>query len=254
MAGVFCILAASASGCGASHDDTTASNQDHVGVAEERIIGAPIGAVPFAVWPAGPIAFDGTFATMPLAIWAPQPLGLLAFDIPGVTGLTCGLGAFGADGAFIANPAFTAAAITTPFLTGIQAGLIAPVAPLAFTAPAVLPGAAVAAPLLTPIASTAFLTPAISANALMFTGLPATSALSPMIINVGFTWPAAMNMSAINVFAASTAATTAFMSASTATMAATTSIAAANSLAFTNMLFPLTFTPAFGAFPATLFW
>jgi hypothetical protein len=240
-----------------SNEPTNQSSPDHVGIAEQRIIGA-VAPAAFSVWPAGPIIFDGTIATMPLAIWAPQPIGFVAFDVPGCTGLTLSVGAFGADGAFVATDGFAPVAISAPFLTGIQAGLAAPVAPLAFTAPAVVPGAAIAPPLLTPI-NPAFISPFISSSAMMFTSLPAFQPLTPVIVNVGFTWPAAsLSLSAVNVFAASADATAAFMSASTAattaTIQTTAAINTANTLAFSNMLFPITFMPAIGTLPATLVW
>jgi hypothetical protein len=249
---VFAVVAAGTSACQSS-DPSPQAPTEHVGMAQERQIGL-VAPAAFSVWPAGPIAFDGSFATMPLAIWSPNPLGFLAFDIPGCTGLTLGFGAFGADGAFVANSAFTAMPISTAFLGGIQAGLVPGIAPIGLAGPALLPAGALAAPLLTSVTPASFLNPFISSNALMFTGIPAIGALSPVIVNVGFAWPGSLNFSAINVFAASADATSAFMSASTASFAASTSIAAANSLAFTNMLFPLTFTPAIGALPASLFW
>jgi hypothetical protein len=252
-------MAATAAGCSTSDQSPAASDTDHTGVAQQNIVAvdgvAGLGPA-FAAWPVGPIAFDGVVATMPIAIWSATPLGMLAFDIPGVTNLSLTMGAFDGTGAFIAAvPPIMPLPITTPFLTGITAGLTPFLASTTLAGATLLPAATLATPLLTPIAPVApFLTPAITSSALMFTNMAATAALTPMIINIGFTWPAALNMAAINVFAASAAATTAFLGTSTAMMAATTTAAAASSLAFTNMLFPLTFMPAVGTLPATLVW
>jgi hypothetical protein len=249
-----CLLVAGSAACSSNSSTGQTSEPEHAGIAEQRQIGiAPVGV---AIWPAGPIVFDGTAAIMPLAIFTPVPLGMLAFDIPGVTGLTITAGAFGADGAFVATPGITSAAISAPFFGAISAGLAPPIAPLAFSAPALVPAAAIAPPLLTPIGTTTFLTPFISQSALMFSSVAATAALTPLIVNVGFVWPGSLNFSAINVFAASADATTAFLASSTTAAATTAAVntAAINNLAFTNMLFPLTFTPAMGTLPATLFW
>jgi hypothetical protein len=259
VSGLFSLLVAGAAGCSSDGQDNTPApnDQEHVGKAEERLVGTVLPAA-FSCWPAGPVVFANGVATMPIALWSATPLGMLAFSVPGVTHFAVTAGTFTA-GAFVATAGLHAVPITTPFLTGIQAGLVAPIAPLTFAAPAIGPAPIVTAPLLTPLAtSTAFLTPFISSSALMFTNLAATAAMTPLFFNVSFAWPATLPLSALNVFAASTAATAAFNTAAIATTTAATSAAmAANTaaaLSFSNMLFPLTFVPAVGTLPATVFW
>jgi hypothetical protein len=256
VSGLFSLLVAGAAGCSSDRQDNPSDQTEHVGTAQESLVGTVLPAS-FSVWPVGPVAFANGVATMPIALWSATPLGMLAFSVPGVTHFAVTAGTFNA-GVFTATAGLGAIPITTPFLTGITAGLAPPIAPIALTGPALLPAPVVAAPLLTPIAATSFLTPFISSCALMFTNIAATAAMTPLFFNVSFAWPATLPLSALNVFAASTAAVTAFNSAAIATHTAATNTAiAANTaaaLSFSNMLFPLTFVPAVGTLPATVFW
>jgi hypothetical protein len=212
MLSTLCALGICATACGAQDGASDVSGgplggNESVSSAEQKIVGL---AGNILVWPAGPIAWNGLVGTWPISVWAPSTIGALAFDISGIGGL--GVTALG-------FPGLTAGVITTPFLNAFlgagtatpwlgvngslfgSAGLIAPDFGFAgafdpfgvgaFGFGAAVPGvgllsASFANGTLLP-GFGSFLTPALTANALMFSNLAAINATTPFTFNVTFT-------------------------------------------------------------------
>lgn len=247
-----CALALGAGAC-SNNSAAPAPAEEQTASAEQKIV-AGFGNI--MMWPAGPIAWDGLMGTWPISVWSPVPIGALAFDIVGVTGLgvtavglpdlvalpisTAYLGAFGFGASYAAG--FAAGAVG-PWVTPIlgPAGVYAPAYGYAgvydpwigagfdygFGAyGAGLWGAY--APGFAP-----WLTPALTSSALMFNDLVALDAFTPYTFNVTFTAPSYAQ-------AATMTSVTAMNSLSIfATSVATDAIVAGTAITFTSMIYPI---------------
>jgi hypothetical protein len=247
--GLALALAGGSGGCSSAESQKAAPDESTGNNASAQLIAAT-GTI--MAWPVGPIAWDGLVGTWPIAIWSPAAIGGLAFDIAGVTGLGITCAGF---------PGLIAAPITTPWLTAFgfpvvagagigapflgAAGLWAPAygfagtyAPFAdglsgFSVGAFAPWGGWSGTLwngaLTP-GWGAWMSPALTANALMFSNIAAMSAAQFMTFNVTFTASSFFAASTINNMALSIFATP---------ITATALAASTAAIPFMSMAFPI---------------
>jgi hypothetical protein len=215
-----CALATSVTACGTEKVDVP---QEQSASTEQKVITA---AGNIMVWPAGPIVWDGLVGTWPISVWSPVPIGGLAFDVVGATGL--GVGCLGLDGivpvgisdAYLAGfgfgatagvaaanwapwlgpaglfaPGFGFAGVYTPFVPdGFSYGFGA-FAPwmgafqASFVNGAVVPG------------FMPWLNPILTTNALMFNNLAVLNTFTPYTFNVTFTAASAAQAAAVQTTA-----------------------------------------------------
>lgn len=216
-------LAACSSACSAGAPQQGTDQAEPTATTDSAII-TTTGNV--MVWPAGPITWNGLVGTWPINVWAPMPIGALAFGGAGVTGL--GITAVG-------FPSLVAAPITTAYLNAFvpppvvptaaatpffgAAGLNAPAfgftgtfAPFstsnfgynygAFTSSAALQTSFVNGALL-PGWSSAWLNPTLTSSALMFNNLAVLNSFTPYTFNVTFTAQSAAQAAAVQTAAIS---------------------------------------------------
>jgi hypothetical protein len=248
-------LAASSGACTAEPQQQQAAAEP-TSTSEEAIISTTGNIV---AWPAGPLVWDGLNATWPIAVWSPATIGALAFDITGVTNLAitcpaCGITAIPITtpilNAFI-PPVGVAPVFGTTALFG-PAGLAAPAlgfdgtfAPFptlgwgfgAFTGNAALQATFLNGTLTSGWTS-AWLNPALTTSALMFTGLPLLNAVTPFMFNVTFMAQSAAQAAA---FTSATALQSAALSVFATPIMASTIAAqtAAATIPFMSMVFPI---------------
>jgi hypothetical protein len=110
-------LVAGVTACATDNETSPSSPQEPVtqGAQKQAIITNPVAPL---IWPVGPIAWNGTTATWPLAVWSSTPINWLAFDISGASNLSLSLASL--QGAALAN--YSAATISAQQLSMLQAG------------------------------------------------------------------------------------------------------------------------------------
>jgi len=211
------------------------------------------------VWPAGPVTWNGLVGTWPINVWAPMPIGALAFGGAGVTGL--GITAVG-------FPSLVAAPITTAYLNAFVPPLVVPTAAAtpffgaaglnapafgftgtfapfstsnfgynygAFTSSAALQTSFVNGALL-PGWSSAWLNPTLTNSALMFNNLAVLNSFTPYTFNVTFTAQSAAQAAAVQTAAISNAAALSIF----ATPILPTALATATMpIPFSSMVYPI---------------
>jgi hypothetical protein len=268
-------LAAGSGACTAGSVDQPTGAGEPTAMTDETQLVAGTGTV--MAWPTGAITWNGLMGTWPIAIWSPAAIGAVAFDIAGVTSLgvtmassaaitastisTAYLNAFvppvGAAGFFGATPFLNAGGLVAPaFGFG---GTWAPFTGMGWGLGLFTPTTALTGTWLnnafTPGWASTWMTPALTANALMFTNLAAINSVTPFMFNVSFMAQSAAQATAITTAAASSAAfaQTAALSVfatpiGPATLAATTGAIPFMSMAFPIMM-PLTLPAAAVAAP-----
>jgi hypothetical protein len=255
-------LAASSGACTAGSVSQPGPVQERTAISDEAQLVAGTGTI--MAWPTAAITWNGLMGTWPIAVWSPAAIGAVAFDVAGVTTL----------GVTMANSAMVASTITTPFLNafvppvgatpflgtpamlgagGLFApafgftGAFAPFTGLGFGIGAFGGGTALTGSWLngafTPGWAGAW-TPALTANALMFTNLAAVNLATPLMFNVTFMAQSAAQAAAITTTAAATAATTAaFANTAALSVFATpimaSALATTATIPFMSMAFPI---------------
>lgn len=254
-------LGVGAAACGQAQGGGGSEPAAGVSASQENLISATGNIM---MWPAGPIAWNGSVGTWPISVWSSAPIGGLAFDAVGVTGLGCSVvGNAGLVAMPISTPYFDAfTAVTSPWLgAGAPllgtAGVLAPAygfdgayAPYgvgnygfgAYSASTGYYGATFADNALFPWL-TAWTTPALTTSALMFNDLAVTDAMMPYTFNVTFTAP----------IAAQAAASQAAISAASLSIFATpiaSAALAAGSVPFSSMVYPIMLPSTLAPLPA----
>jgi hypothetical protein len=212
-------LAASSSACTAESNPQQAANEQ-TATTDQALI-TTTGNI--MAWPLAPVTWDGLNATWPIAVWSPNLIGGLAFDVAGMTGLGITVAGYPNLLPITISSAYLNAFIPTAGLGGVAGtpffgagglyapaygfdGLYAPYAGLgygygAYTGTAALQSTWLNGALMP--GWTGLWTPALTSSALMFTNLATLSTFMPYTFNITFAAQTAAQQTAL---AAQTAA------------------------------------------------
>lgn len=81
-------MVAGVTGCATDGEPTPGPEPVTQGAQKQALVTNPVTPL---VWPVGPISWQGTTGTWPLAVWSSSPIDWLAFDVSGASGLDIGL-------------------------------------------------------------------------------------------------------------------------------------------------------------------
>jgi hypothetical protein len=206
-------LALAASACVGEADSGVTEDDEDVASAEQEIITSSFSSSTSTttttttstmnttvIWPAGPITWNGTVGTWPIAVWSSAPLDFIAVDLGVYANLTLTPGMMDSAGVLTPLPGVTAAPISAACMATITTGLEAR-APRPM--PKLLPGRSVGG---AGFGMPFPVTPTITPSALMLTGLPAPSGVTPLVINVSFDAANAASLAGLSIFTGQTAA------------------------------------------------
>jgi hypothetical protein len=220
--GMTALLAVVIAGLGACNQGS--GSPENTGAVEDKQI---LGSVFFSP---GTFALNGCAVTLPINVTAVTPLNFIAIDLAGAQNLALQIGTI--DGLGVVTPLNLTAVPIDGTLLGTIRGSLVPLIPPLTTTPllsatnfvSTLPTAlqtqlstlvgSVSASIATQTAALQIaLTPAINANALVFTGLPILPAFSRFVITANFTAAASAQLASMSMFAATQAQTAAIQSA-----------------------------------------
>jgi hypothetical protein len=192
-AGLFAVVASLCSGC--VTEGTVDETQVDDAVEQELLAGSTL-MNDIMIWPAGPITWNGTAGTWPIAVWSSSPITFLGVDLVGPTNLSLGLSTMSGLNTFTPMTGFTAGPISPIWFDTINTGLTG--LPWAGSLGLGLNTLGVGT---ASVGSPFLLTPSITTNALMFSDLPLLTGFSPFIVNVGFDMLDVDTFGALNIFA-----------------------------------------------------